>query len=267
MQQEMMFKRLFFFRGLIWDLVKRDFFGRYKGSVLGVAWSLLNPLIMLAIYTVVFGMAFKTRWGPGDEDTVTFALVLFSGLIVHGFFAENLNRAPSLITTHANYVKKVVFPLEILPVVALISALIQFSLSFMVLLLFCLFTGTTVHAGTVLIPLILLPLILITLGLSWFLASIGTFLRDLAQGMSMITTLALFLAPVFYPIGNIPKAYHFLLFLNPITLPVVQMRDLMLWGNPIEWSYWFISLFVGLTICFVGYWWFQNTRKGFADVL
>ena len=147
-------------RELLWELVKRDFIGRYKGSMSGVVWSLFNPLLMLAIYTIVFSVVFKAKWGGGEESKVAFAIVLFSGMIVHSFFAECLNRAPSLIISHPNYVKKVVFPLEILPWMTLFSVLLHFLVSFGVLLFFCLLAGVSVQSGALLIPIVLTPLIL-----------------------------------------------------------------------------------------------------------
>jgi lipopolysaccharide transport system permease protein len=254
-------------RGLLWELTKRDFIGRYKGSFLGIAWSLLNPLLMLAVYTFVFSMAFRARWGVESESRVDFAIILFSGLIVHALFAECISRAPVLITSNPNYVKKVVFPLELLPLVALGSALGHFLVSFAVLIFFCLISFTPLHLGGLLLPLVLLPLLLIVLGLSWLLASLGVYLRDLAHVIGMVSTIALFLAPVFYPISSLPPVYQNLLTLNPITLPIVQLRNLLLWGEPINIYAWAVSLIVGLLIFFAGFAWFQKTRRGFADVL
>lgn len=254
-------------RELAWELAKRDFIGRYKGSFMGIAWSLFNPLLMLAVYTIVFAVVFKARWGIGDDSKVAFGLVLFSGMIVHGFFAECINRAPTLIISQPNYVKKVVFPLEILPWVALFSALLHFLVSFCVLVVFCLLTGVPVHAGTLLIPVVLLPLILLTLGLSWLFASLGVYLRDLTQGMGVVTTALLFLSPVFFPIDALPEEYQLIVTWNPITLPIIQLRDLMLWDKPVDWSVWATSLAIAVVINYIGYWWFQKTRRGFADVL
>jgi lipopolysaccharide transport system permease protein len=263
-----MLKGLVRHRDLLRELVKRDFIGRYKGSMLGVVWSLFNPLLMLAIYTFVFSVAFKARWGGhSDESKIAFAIVLFSGIIVHSFFAECLNRAPSLITSHANYVKKVVFPLEILPWMALFSALLHFLVSFCVLLGFCLVSGVSIHAGILLVPLALLPLMLIVMGMSWILASLGVYLRDLSQVIGMLATISMFLAPVFYPIDSLPAAYRAILIWNPITLPVLQLRDLMLWGKPFQWQPWALSLIVGGVVFQAGYWWFQKSRRGFADVV
>jgi lipopolysaccharide transport system permease protein len=254
-------------RELLWDLVKRDFIGRYKGSMLGAVWSLFNPLFMLAIYTLVFSVAFKSQWGVGDQSKVAFAIVLFSGIIVHNFFTECLNRAPSLILSHPNYVKKVVFPLEILPWMALLSALLHFLVSFGALLIFCLLAGVALHGGALLIPVLLVPLLLLMLGLTWILASLGVYLRDLSQIMGMVTTVALFLAPVFYPIESIPEAYRVYLMFNPITIPVMQLRDLLLWGKPFDWGLWALSLCISLVVLQMGYWWFQKSRRGFADVI
>jgi lipopolysaccharide transport system permease protein len=254
-------------RGLLLELVKRDFIGRYKGSVMGVAWSLFHPLLMLAIYTVVFSVAFKARWGLAGDGEIAFAIVLFSGMIVHGFFAECLNRAPELVSSRPNYVKKVVFPLEILPWMALCSALLHLLVSLGVLLVFCLIADVPVHAGTLLVPVVLLPLLLQTLGLSWMLAALGVYLRDLSQGMTMVTTVALFLAPVFYPIDSLPPTFRAFIVCNPITLPILQLRDVMLWGKPIHWDAWAASTIIGALVSYAGYWWFQKTRSGFADVL
>jgi lipopolysaccharide transport system permease protein len=177
---------------LLWELTKRDFVSRYKGSVFGLAWSLFNPLLMLAIYTFVFSVAFKARWGTADENQVNFAIILFSGLIVHALFAECLVRAPTLIAMNANYVKKVVFPLEILPLMTMGAALGNFIVSLGVLMVFCVISGTPIHPAGLLMPVLLLPLLLMILGLSWFLASLGVYLRDFAQVIGMLTTVALF---------------------------------------------------------------------------
>lgn len=254
-------------REMLWDLVRRDFIGRYQGSIMGVVWSLFNPLLMLAIYTTVFSVAFKARWGTGDESKIAFAIVLFSGMVVHSLFAECINRAPTLIVSQVNYVKKVVFPLEILPGVALCSAMLHFAISFVVLLIFCVFSGVNLHWAALFVPLLILPLILLTLGLSWILASLGVYFRDMTQIVGMISTLALFLAPVFYPVDALPEPYRSFLNWNPITLPIIQIRDVLLWDKPVRWDLWLIHLAIGTLIGLFGYWWFQKSRQGFADVL
>jgi len=252
---------------LLWELTKRDFLSRYKGSFLGLTWSLLQPLLMLAIYTFVFSVAFNARWGNGGDSKVDFAIVLFSGLIIHALFAECLVRSPTLIACNQNYVKKVVFPLEILPLMSIGSALGQFGLSLFVLLVFCAMASTPLHATGLLLPILLLPMLLMVLGISWFLASLGVYFRDLAHIIGMITTVSLFLAPIFYPIDALPANYQALLTLNPITLPVNQLRSALLWGEPLNWSAWSASLLAGLIVFYLGLTWFQKTRRGFADVL
>ncbi len=261
------FQSVLRYHDLIWELTKRDFIGRYKGSMLGIMWSLFNPLIMLAIYTFLTSVAFKAKWGIGEENKFSFAIFLFTGMIIHSFFAECLNRAPSLIVSNVSYVKKVVFPLEILSWMVFLSASLHFVVSFFVLILFCFLAGTKVHVEVLLIPIIILPLVLVILGLTWILASLGVFLRDLSQVMGMFTTVALFLAPVLYPIDVLPDSYQSILAWNPITLPIVQLRELMFFGNSIQWTEWVISLVFGALICQSGYWWFQKSRRGFADVL
>lgn len=258
---------LFRNRGLLWELVVRDFVGRYKGSFMGVAWSFFRPLIMLAIYTLVFSVVFKAKWGIGGNNKGAFAVILFSGLIIHNFFSECITRAPVLIIEHPNYVKKVVFPLEILPWMSLISALLHFLLSFGVLLAFCLLADVPVYGGILLMPLLLLPLILMTIGLSWIFASLGVYLRDLSQVMGTVSSVTLFMAPVFYPIDNLPEQFRKIIFWNPITLPIVQLRDAMLLDKPVQWSAWMLAMFIGVLISIVGYWWFQKTRRGFSDVI
>jgi lipopolysaccharide transport system permease protein len=254
-------------RRLIWSLVKRDFIGRYKGSFMGLVWSLLNPLLMLAIYTFVFSVVFKARWGTGGDDEISFGIFIFSGMIVHGLFSECLNRSANLIVSQPNFVKKVVFPLEILPWMALGSAALHFLVSFAVLLVFCLILGAPIQPGIVLIPLVLLPLTLVILGLSWLLASLGVYLRDLPQIIGMLMTVALFLAPIFYSIEVLPSVYQTIMLWNPITLPVIQLRDVMILGNPLDWGAWSKSLAVGVLVCYLGFVWFQKSKKGFADVV
>lgn len=253
---------------LLWELTKRDFIGRYRGSILGVVWSLFNPVLLLSVYTVVFSVAFQARWGTGEnESKATFATILFTGMIVHSFFAECLNRAPTLITGNPNYVKKVVFPLEILPLVAMFSALLHFVVSFCVLAFFSLAAGIAIHPGALLTPVLLAPLALMTLGLSWFLAMLGVFFRDVAQAMGLVTTVTMFLAPVFYSIDRLPGLFRDAVMLNPVTLPILQVRDAMLWGRPLDWERWAVSLAVGAIVCWLGFWCFQKSRHGFADAI
>lgn len=261
-------KTLWSNRQLIAQMTRREVLGRYKGSVLGLAWSFFNPVLMLAVYTFVFSVVFQMRWGLGEEESKTqFAVVLFVGMIVHGLLAEVLNRAPNLILSNVNYVKKVVFPLEILPVVSMGAALFHSLVSFGVLLLaFALFNGF-LHWTAVLAPLVVLPLVILTLGLAWMLASLGVFLRDVAQTIGVITTIMLFLAPVFYPITAVPEELRPLILANPLTFIIEQAREVLIWGRLPNWFGLGIYTLIAITVAWTGYAWFQKTRKGFADVL
>lgn len=255
-------------RQLIVQMARREVVGRYKGSAMGLAWSFLNPVLMLAVYTFVFSVVFRARWGIGGEESKTqFALVLFVGLIVQGLFAEVLNRAPILILSNTNYVKKVVFPLEILPVISMGAALFHTLISLCVLLAaFTIFNGH-LHWTVVFTPLVFLPLIILTLGLAWMLASLGVFLRDVGQTIGLITTVMMFLAPVFYPITAIPEEFRPWILANPLTLMIEQAREVLIWGRLPDWRGLGIYTLVATVIAWAGYAWFQKTRKGFADVL
>jgi lipopolysaccharide transport system permease protein len=255
-------------RQLIAQMTKREVVGRYKGSALGLVWSFLNPVFMLTVYTFVFSVVFKARWGVGGEESKTqFAVVLFVGMIVHGLFAEVLNRAPGLILSNVNYVKKVVFPLEILSVVSMGAALFYSLISLGVLLIaFVLFNGY-LHWTAVLAPLVVLPLVILTLGLAWMLASLGVFLRDVGQTIGIITTVMMFLAPVFYPITMLPEELRPWIMANPLTFIIEQAREVLIWGRLPDWLGLGVYTLVATVVAWAGYAWFQKTRKGFADVL
>ncbi len=255
-------------RLLIRQMSKREVVGRYRGSVMGLAWSFFNPVLLLVVYTLVFSGVFKARWGVGgDESKIDFAIVLFVGMIVHGLFAECVNRAPSLILSNVNFVKKVVFPLEVLPWVATGSALFHTGVSLFVLLVAQLMLNQNLPWTCVLFPLILVPLIFVTMGVAWFLAATGVFVRDIAQTTGIATTVMMFLSPMFYPVSSLPKEYQGLLHLNPLTFIIEEARQVLIWGKMPDWSGLTIYFAVSLVIAWAGFWWFQKTRKGFADVL
>ncbi len=254
-------------RHLIMALTKREIIGRYRGSAFGILWSFFNPIFMLVVYTFVFSVVFKARWGGGGESKTEFALVLFAGIIVFNLFSECMNRAPNLILTNANYVKKVVFPLETLTIVTLGAALFHMAVSFIVWLIFYLFLFGFPKPTILLLPLVLLPLILLTLGLTWFLASLGAYLRDIGQVIGVVTTALLFLSPIFYPISILPEKYQIIIHLNPLTTVIEQTRDTLIWGNTPNIALWVSSLAIGALIAWFGFAWFQKTRKGFSDVL
>ncbi len=234
---------------------------------MGLQWAILNPLLMLAVYTFVFSVVFKARWGGAEESRTQFALVLFAGLIVHAIFAEVLNRAPALIITNVNYVKRVVFPLEVLPVIALGSALFHGLVSIGVLLVAFLLMNGYLHWTVILIPLVLLPLMILTLGLAWVLASMGVFVRDIGQSIGLLTMLLLFMSPVFFPISALPPEFQPWMMLNPLTFIIEQARQVLIWGRQPNWLGLLAYGAVALVVAWAGFFWFQKTRKGFADVV
>jgi len=254
-------------RDLLKGLVVREVIGRYRGSVMGLLWSFFNPILMLAVYTFVFSYVFKARWSGGDGSKTEFALVLFAGLMVFNMFAECCNRAPLLVTGNVGYVKKVVFPLEILPMVSLGSSLFHLLVSFIVWLVFYgVFVGVP-PVTAALMPLAVLPLILMTLGFSWILASLGVYLRDVAQVIGVVTLVLMYLSPIFYPVSIMPEQYRPFMSISPLTSTVEQTRDVLMWGKGLDWSSWSVSMAIALAVAWLGFAWFQKTRRGFADVL
>ena len=254
-------------RDLMSSMIRREIAGRYRGSVMGLAWSFFNPVLMLSVYTFVFSVVFKARWQGGSDSKTEFALIVFVGLIFFNLFAESINRAPSLIVFNVNYVKKVIFPLELLSVISFCSAAFHFLISLLVwIIFFCVFFGMP-PLTIVYLPLIIIPLVLYTLGLSWLLASLGVYVRDVAQFISVLMTVLMFLSPVFYPIASLPEQYHLVMNINPLTFVVEQARDVMIFGRQLNWALWLIQLLLSSLIAWLGFAWFQKTRMGFADVL
>ena len=262
-----MFKSAFKNRSLIFQMTKREVIGRYRGSMLGIAWSFFNPLIMLAVYTIVFSTVFQAKWGAGSDSKTEFALVLFIGMIVHSVLAESMNSSPTLMLRNVNYVKKVVFPLEIFPWVVLGSTLFHACISIIVWGLFYLIVNFSLQWTFIFLPLILLPLVLFSLGVSWILASLGVYIRDIGQMTGVLTTILLFMSPIFYPASRLPEPYQTIIYLNPLTFVIEQSRDVLIWGNVPDWSGMTIAYIVSMLVAWTGFVWFQKTRKGFADVL
>lgn len=257
-------------RYLVWEMTRRDVIGRYRGSFVGLAWSFFHPLVMLLIYTFVFSVVFRARWqeSQGDnESTVNFALLLFIGMILHGLFAECVNRAPTLILSHANYVKKVVFPLEILPYVAMGSALFHGAISFCVLLLVQVITNHVLPWTILLFPFVLIPLLSTTMGMAWLLSSLGVYIRDIVQVTGFATTILLFISPVFFPVAAVPTQLQTWMKLNPLTFVIESGRNVLIFGRDFDWLSWMVYMVGGFAVAWAGFCWFQKTRRGFADVI
>lgn len=252
---------------LLLRLVKRDFSEKYKGSMVGLGWAILSPLIMVGVYTFVFAFVFKARWVAPHGDEYPFALSLFLGLTIHSILAECINRAPNLVTSHSVYVTKIPFPLEILPLIPVGAALIQGAISLFVWLCCFLFIGGKISFASMLLILVIVPLILSCLAFSYFLSSLGVYLRDVTQLTMLLTTLLLFLGPIFYPISSIPEPYQHWLYLNPLTVVLEQLRQILMYGNLPNFQHLFLATSVSAMFALLGFAWFQFTRRGFADVI
>jgi len=256
------------YRDLIRQLTWREVVGRYRGSFIGLGWSFIQPVIMLGVYTFVFSVIFKARWGvEPDEGKAAFALALFMGLTTFGVFSEVANAAPSLVLGNANYVKKVVFPLEILPLVRLFSALINALFSLAVLFAGILVINHFIHRTALLLPLIWLPMLLFTLGCGYFLASLGVFVRDIGTVIGVVTTMLFFLTPIFYPVSAVPEAFRVVFRMNPLALFVEDARRVVLWGLSPDWSWFFVGMALSLAVFISGFVWFMKSKKAFADVI
>jgi lipopolysaccharide transport system permease protein len=254
-------------RELIWAFLKRDLLTRYKGSVLGFLWSFLNPLFLLLLYTFVFSVLLGIRF-PGSQTIAGYGLYLFCGLIPWIAFSETISRSPSLIPAQANLVKRVIFPTEILPLVAAASGFVH-SLCALVILIgaVILLKGQFFHLSILLLPLVIVPQLLLTIGLSWLLASLGVFFRDLSEIMRIVVTAWTFLTPIMYPIEMIPESYRVYMFLNPMTAIVEGYRDLILKGSIPHWEGLAWTGLLGLLTALIGYFWFSRTKREFADVI
>lgn len=261
-------RSVFVHRQLIIQMIKREVVGRYKGSIFGLAWSFLNPILMLTIYTFVFSVVFKARWGEGAVDSKTqFAMLVFVGMIVLNLFSEAVNRSPGLILGNTNYVKKVVFPLEILPIISLGAALFHAAISLLVLAIALLIINHQIYWTFIYVPIVFAPLVLFTLGITWILASLGVFMRDVGQTIGILTTILMFMSPVFYPVSALPPQFQGVMMLNPLTFIIEQGRLVVISGQTPDWGGLGIYTLVALVVMWLGYAWFQKTRKGFADVL
>ena len=254
-------------RTLLYQFTRREIAARYRGSLMGFAWAFVTPLLMLGVYSFVFIGVFGARW-PGAEQAggFAYALRLFCGMAVFSLFAEVVSQAPNLVTNQPNLVKKVVFPLELLPSISLCTASFHFAISLGILLGF-----TAVLEGLslrlLLFPLVLLPLLPLLLGMSWLLSALGVFVRDIAQVTGIFVTFMMFLSPVFYSTATLKEGFRSLMFFNPLTGPIENMRALLFTTTAPDWGSWAYSMAFGLIVALLGAILFLRTREGFADVL
>lgn len=256
-------------RGLILQLASRDIASRYKNTSLGALWIIGQPILQLLLYAFVFRVVLQSRWEVtlANGSEAPFGLVLFVGILLHSLLADTLVRAPALIVGNTSFVKRVVFPIEILPIVNVASALVSVGAGLVIILLATLYFSGQVQPAVLLIPLPLAMLALMTLGLGWALAALGVFFRDLSQIMTNVTSLVLFTAPICYPASMVPARFRWLLELNPLTIPVESARTMMFGSGTIDWPALLAYGGCSAIVAAVGYVLFARMRRGFADAL
>ena len=251
---------------LIWPLARRMTLARYRGSALGLLWALLTPAVMIAVYTFIFAGVFGARFTEGGTP-LEYALYLFCGLLPWTAFSETLQQSAGVVVAHSNLVKRVVFPLEALPVAQALAALAAQLFGTAALLLAAVVIGAGLHATLLWLPVLLVPQLLLSLGGAWLVASLGVFIRDTAQALGLVLMAWLYLTPIIYPEQAVPERFRPLLEVNPFTPLVRSYRRALLEGAPPDWAGLAYATALGLAAFLLGYWWFARTRKNFADVI
>ena len=255
------------YRELVLPLARRRILSRYRGSVLGVLWAVLNPLFMLAIYTFIFSVVFQAKWGADPGSRSGFALFLFSGLILYSVFSECVNEAPSLLITNKLYIRQLVFPTEVLAWISVLGSLFHLVVNWMILTLFYSVVIGAPSFSVLYLPLTAIPIVLLSLGAVWFISSIGIYLRDLGHVVGLLTTALLFLSPIFYPASAVPAAFRAYYSFNPFVHILENSRMVLLHGSPPAWESLIISILGSWLFAWLGYIWFMKAKKGFSDVI
>jgi lipopolysaccharide transport system permease protein len=253
-------------RYLISQLVKREVLLKYRGSFMGIGWSFLHPMLLLATYTLVFGKTFGGHWAQSSSNETPYVLFVFCGLVVFGLFSEVASIAPRYIFGYSSYVKKIIFPSEILPLVLFLSACIHACISLLILSLSVLLFGH-LYWSALLIPIVLFPFLLFILGISWFLSAIGVFVRDMVHLVPTLVQITLFISPVFYPVNIMPDYLHWIFLINPISNTIENIRLVLLLGSHPEWTWLAASYVIGFFTLLIGYRFFSNSKEEFADVI
>ena len=255
-------------RSLLWQFVKRNILVRYRGSFLGVLWSFVHPLMMLCVYTFVFSVVFKARWGVDTGGgRGSFAIIMFCGMAIFNVFSEAVNLNCGIVVSNTNLVKKVIFPLEILPLSQTVATFIVGMVWFLLLFLGAVFIFGKLSFTMLLLPLILIPLFLFALGVSFFTASLGVYVRDTSYVVGVVLQVLFFVTPIFYPVSAIPERFRWPIRLNPLTLLIEEARKVFLYGELPDWRFLVAAFLISLLVLHLGFLWFHKTKKGFADVL
>lgn len=249
------------------DLAKREIASRYKGSLLGYLWAVITPLLLLLVYTFVFGSVFKSRWVGFDTTSGDFAIVLFIGMLTYNIFSDCVSRSPWLITGNANFVKKVIFPVAILPVINVITSVFNFCMGFVPWIILNSYFHGLPPATIVLLPIYILPVILIGLGGSWLISALGVYFRDVGQFIGVVVMLLMFCSPVFYSVTAVPEKFRVFFNLNPIASTIEMVRQVCIFGTIPALSDFINTILFSLIVAIFGYLFFMKSKKGFADVL
>lgn len=251
---------------LIFSLARRELAARYKGSVLGIVWALLTPIVMIAIFTFIFAGIFGARFGAGGTAW-DYALYLFCGLLPWTAFQEAVQLSSTTIVSHANLVKRVVFPLETLPIAQVLSTLANQLFGTLALVVAAVIIRQQFHSTLLWLPVLLIPQLVATLGAAWFIASLGVFLRDIVQGVALVLMAWMYLTPIIYPESIVPEKFRAFINANPFTPLIRSYRRIILEGTQPDWHGLAYFAIFALIIFIFGFWWFARTRKNFADVI
>jgi len=252
---------------LIRQFTSRDINNQYRGSIAGLGWAFLTPLLMLGAYYFAFRIAFNTRWPSDDDSDINFALQIYAGLVIYNLFADSLRRAPRAISGHVNFVKKVVFPIEILPWSIVLSSLFHTMTGLLTLIVITVLDQRSISISLISLPIVVGSMLPLMLGLTWLISSLGVYIRDMSQITSLITRVMLFLSPVFFPLKILPTDLQHWLHVNPIAAVIEQTRIVIIDGRWPDWEVVAISWLTAIIIACLGAYWFNYVRKGFADVL
>jgi lipopolysaccharide transport system permease protein len=261
------FSALLEHRSLTFQLAKRDVLGRYRGASFGLLWALMSPFLMLMVYTFAFGTVLKSRWPQIEAGSSHYSIILFVGILIHGFFAECLTRSPELVVSNSNYVKRVIFPLEVLPWPMALSALFHTGMNVVVFSILQLILDGHMDWTIIFLPVVVFPLFVLMLGISWFMAAVGVYFRDIGQVTGVLATAMFFLSSAIMPMEVVPQAYRWIFFINPVTFIINQARNVMLWDHLPDWIGLGIYLVIAIAIAYLGHAFFEKTKRGFADVL
>lgn len=252
---------------LILSLTKREISSKYKGSLLGPLWSVITPLLLLTVYSFVFGVIFQSKWPSFNNSRADFAIVLFIGMLTFNIFSDSVSKSPWTITSNANFVKKIIFPIEILAIVNVFSSIFNFMMGLIAWLFIMIIFHGLPPITIFLLPIYILPLLILSAGVSWIFSSLGVYFKDIGQFMGVLIMLLMFSSPVFYSIDSIPLSYKIFFELNPIASSINMVRDVALFGVVPSLKLYLLTLFVSSLISYAGYIFFKKTKVGFSDVL